>query len=307
MKSSRPTFSQRVFRALLRVMPFDFRANHGGEMEMVFAEQRREIQERGRPLDFLRLWGETLAGIFSTAPRQHWEILKQDLAYGFRMMRKNAGFTAMAVLILALGIGANTAIFSVVHAVLLRPLPYPDGRQLVFIRQQAQKQGFDDIHFSVHEIQDYREQNRTLAGLVEYHTMNFILLGHGLPDRVRTAVVSANYFDLFEVKPLLGRTFLPDDDKPGAPPVLILSYEYWKNTFGADAGIVGKTFELNDKVHTVVGVLPPVPQYPSESDVYMPTSACPFRSSKMMIDDRGMRMMEAFGRLKPGISMAQAN
>jgi len=307
MKSSRPTFSQRVFRALLRVMPFDFRANHGGEMEMVFAEQRREIQERGRPLDFLCLWVETLAGIFSTAPRQHWEILKQDLAYGFRMMRKNAGFTAMAVLILALGIGANTAIFSVVHSVLLRPLPYPDGRQLVFIRQQAQKQGFDDIHFSVHEIQDYREQNRTLAGLVEYHTMNFILLGHGLPDRVRTAVVSANYFDLFEVKPLLGRTFLPDDDKPGAPPVLILSYEYWKNTFGADAGIVGKTFELNDKVHTVVGVLPPVPQYPLESDVYMPTSACPFRSSKMMIDDRGMRMMEAFGRLKPGISMAQAN
>jgi putative ABC transport system permease protein len=307
MKSSQPVFSRRMFRALLRVMPFDFRANHGGEMEMVFEQQRRDIQERGRPLDFLRLWGETLEGLFSTAPREHWEILKQDMAYGLRMMRKNTGFTAMAVLILALGIGANTAIFSVVDAVLLRPLPYPDGHQLVFIRQQAQKQGIDDIQFSVHEIQDYRDQNRTLTGLVEYHTMNFILLGHGSPDRVRTAVVSANYFDLFEVKPLLGRTFLPDDDKSGAAPVLVLSYEYWKNKFGADAGIVGKTFELNDKVHTVVGVLPPVPQYPSESDVYMPTSACPFRSSKMMVDNRDMRMMEAFGRMKPGISVAQAN
>ena len=307
MKASQPTFSQRVFRALLRMMPFDFRANHGGEMEMVFEQQHRDVQERGRPLDVLRLWGETLAGIFSTAPREHWEILKQDIAYGLRMMGKNRGFTAMAVLILALGIGANTAIFSVVHAVLLRPLPYPDGRQLIFIRQQAQKQGINDIQFSVHEIQDYREQNRTLAGLVEYHAMSFILLGHGLPDRVRTAVVSSNFFDLFEVKPLLGRTFLPDDDKPGAQPVLILSYEYWKNKFGGDAEIVGKTFELNDKVHAVVGVLPPVPQYPTESDVYMPTSACPFRSDPKFIANRDSRMMAAFGRLRPGVSVAQAN
>jgi putative ABC transport system permease protein len=258
-------------------------------------------------LDFLRLWAETLAGIFQTAPREHWEILKQDLSYASRMMRKNPGFTLMATVILALGIGANTAIFSVVHAVLLRPLPYPNGRQLVFIRQQAQKQGLDDIGFSVHEIQDYREQNQTLAGLVEYHAMSFILFGHGDPDRVRSAVVSANYFDLFQVKPLLGRTFVPDDDKLGAPPVLLLSYEYWKNKFGSDPEIVGKTFEMNDKVHTVVGVLPPLPQYPTETDVYMPTSACPFRSSKKMIENRDVRMMEVLGRLRPGVSVAQAN
>ena len=100
---------------------------------------------------------------------------------------------------------------------------------------------------------------------------------------------------------------MPDDDKLGAPPVLVLSYEYWKNKFGADPDIAGKTFEMNDKVHTVVGVLPPVPQYPTESDVYMPTSACPFRSSKSMIDDRDMRMVEAFGRLKPGVSLSQAS
>ncbi len=306
MKTTQPTFSQRIFRALLRVMPFDFRANHGGEMELVFAEQRRDIQERGRPLDFLRLWGETLAGIFATAPREHWEILKHDCIYSFRMMRKNLGFTAIAVLTLALGIGANTAIFSVVHAVLLRPLPYPDGQQLVFVRQQAQKEGFDDIGFSVHEIRDYREQNRTLSGLVEYHTMSFILFGHGDPDRIRAAVVSANYFDLFGVKPLLGRTFLPDDDAIGAPPVLILSYDYWKNKFGSDPHIVGKTFELNDKVHTVVGVLPPVPQYPEESDVYMPTSACPTRSGKTFIENRDSRMMAVFARLKPGVSLSEA-
>src|SRR6202162_3724212 len=307
MNTHQPTFSERMFRGLLRVMPFDFRANYGGEMENVFAEQRRDIQEGGRSLDFLWLWAETLAGIFQTAPREHWEILKQDLSYAGRMMRKNPGFTVMATVILALGIGANTAIFSVVHAVLLPPLPYPNGQQLIFIRQQAQKQGLDDIGFSVHEIQDYREQNKTLTGLVEYHNMSFILLGHGDPDRVRSAVVSANYFDLFEVKPLLGRTFVPDDDTLGAPPVLLLRYEYWKNKFGSDPTIVGKTFEMNDKVHTVVGVLPPLPQYPSESDVYMPTSACPFRSGKAMIENPDARMMEAFGRVRPGVSLVQAN
>jgi predicted permease len=300
------SLSQRVFRALLRALPADFRANFGHEMEGVFAEQKRDVDERGGPLDFLRLWWETLSGIFHTAPREHWDILKQDCSYACRMMRKNAGFATIAVLTLALGIGANTAIFSVVHAVLLRPLPYPQGQQLVFIRQQAQREGIDDIGFSAHEIQDDREQNRTLSGVAEYHNMSFILFGHGDPDRVRAAVVSANYFDLFGVKPLLGRTFLPADDTLGAPPVLILSYDYWKTNFGSDPGIVGKTFEMNDKVHTVVGVLPPVPQYPVESDVYMPTAACPFRSSKTFIENRDLRMMEAFGRVKPGVTIGEA-
>ena len=158
----------------------------------------------------------------------------------------------------------------------------------------------------MHEVEDYRAQNSTLTGLVEYHGMSFTLFGHGDPERVRTGVVSANYFDVFGVKPMLGRTFEPPDERIGAPPVLVLSYEYWKNNFGADPTIIGKTFEMNDKVHTVVGVLPPVPQYPDENNVYMPTSACPHRSSQMMLEDRDMRMMEVFGRLRPGVSLAQA-
>src|SRR5271165_2166271 len=300
-------FSQRLFRALVRVLPFDFRTNYEGEMEGVFREQQREVEERGGLLGALRLWKETIAGIFTTAPREHWQILKSDCGYAFRMMRKNPGFTAVAILTLALGIGANTAIFSVVHSVLLRPLPYPNGEQLIFIRQQETKLGISDMSFSVKEIEDYRAQNRTLSGLVEYHAMSFTLFGHGDPERVRTGVVSANYFELFGIQPLLGRTFLPDDDKQDAPPVLLLSYEYWKNNFGSDPGIVGKTFEMNDKVHTVVGVLPPVPQYPNENDVYMASSACPFRSNKMHLEDRDMRMIEVFGRVKPGMTVAQAN
>jgi putative ABC transport system permease protein len=298
---------QRLFRTLVRVLPFDFRTNYEGEMEGVFWAQHREVEQRGGFLDALQLWKETIFGIFTTAPREHWQILTSDCAYAFRMMRKNLGFTLVAILTLALGIGANTAIFSVVHAVLLKPLPYPDGQQLIFVRQQEPKLGVEDLAFSVVEIEDYRKQNRSLSGLVEYHGMAFTLFGHGDPDRVRTGVVSANYFDLFGIKPLLGRTFLPDDDRLGAPAVLVLSYEYWKNNFGSDPEIVGKIFEMNDKVHTVVGVLPPVPQYPNENDVYMPTSACPWRSNKAHLEMRDMRMMEVFGRMKPGITVAQAS
>ena len=298
---------ERLFRTLVRVLPFDFRTNYEGEMEGVFREQHREVEERGGFLEAVKLWKETIFGIFTTAPREHLQILTSDCAYAFRMMRKNLGFTLVAILTLALGIGANTAIFSVVHAVLLKPLPYPDGQQLIFVRQQEPKLGVEDLGFSVAEIEDYRKQNRSLSGLVEYHGMAFTLFGHGDPDRVRTGVVSANYFDLFGIKPLLGRTFLPDDDKLGAPAVLVLSYEYWKNNFGSDPEIVGKTFEMNDKVHTVVGVLPPVPQYPNENDVYMPTSACPWRSNKAHHEMRDMRMMEVFGRMKPGVTVAQAS
>lgn len=307
MSATNVPLSRRMFRALLRFLPADFRSDYGRDMEHTFEAQEREARDRAGTAGVARVWWETLAGIFTTAPREHWEMLQQDTDYALRTMRKNLAFTILAILTLALGIGANTAIFSVVHGVLLSPLPYPQGQQLVFIRQQAQKESIDDTSFSVPEIEDYRAQNQSLSGLVEYHAMSFILYGHGDPDRVRTAVVSANYFDLFRVSPLLGRTFVPDDDKLGAPPVLVLSYEYWKNKYGADPDIVGKTFELNDKVHTVVGVLPPVPQYPTESDVYMPTSACPFRSGEHMIGNRDMRMMEVFGRLKPGVSVPQAS
>src|SRR5580693_1070101 len=293
--------SQKLFRALVRMLPFDFRTNYEGEMEGVFREQQREAEERGGLLGAFKLWQETIVGIFTTAPREHWQILTSDGGYAFRMMRKNPGFTVVAILTLALGIGANTAIFSVVHSVLLRPLPYPQGQQLIFIRQQETKLGIPDISFSVKEIEDYRAQNRTLSGLVEYHAMSFTLFGHGDPERVRTGVVSANYFDLFGVQPLLGRTFLPDDDKLDAPPVLLLSYEYWKNNFGSDPGIVGKTFEMNDKVHTVVGVLPPVPQYPNENDVYMATSGCAFRSNNMYFQEHDMRLRYVLGLLKHGV------
>ena len=233
------------------------------------------------------------------------EMLWQDTRYGMRMLRKNPGFTIVALLTLALGIGANTAIFSVIYGVLLRPLPYQDGNQLVVLRQQAPVTGANQ-GFSVKEIEDYKKQSQTLAEVVEYHAMSFILYGGAEPERIQTGVVSANFFDVLGIKPLFGRSFVPSDEAHGAEAVLMLSYKYWQRSHGGDPNIVGKVFKMNDRPHTIIGVLPPVPQYPNENDVYMPTSACPTRSSEGFIANRNARMMNVFGRLKPDVTVQQS-
>jgi putative ABC transport system permease protein len=293
----------RFYRALLRLLPFDFRSDYGPEMVAVFGEQHRDADRREGRVGVLRLWWETLLGILRTAPGEHWAMFRQDASFALRMMRKNPGFTLAAILTLGLGIGANSAIFSVVNAVLLKPLPYAHGEQLVVVRHSM---GMMNQGFSPLDTNDYRAQSRSLDSLVEYHSMSFILLGRSEPERVATGVVSWNYFDVFGVQPLVGRSFHSDDEQPGAPPVLMLSYEYWIKSFGGDPNVVGKLFTMNDKVHTVIGVLPPVPQYPDENDVYMPTTACPFRSSASTNSNRQARMVQVFGRMKSGIALSQA-
>lgn len=303
MPGQKPAFSERFFRGLLRLFPFDFRSDFGPEMEQTFREQRVHVERDAGKVGLLRLWGETIAGIFTTAPAEHLSMLRQDIRYALRMMRNNLSYTTVAVLTLALGIGANTAIVSVIDAVLLKPLPYQRGDQLVMLHQRAEKAGLAGIGYSVPEINDYRQQNGSLSDLVEYHSMQFTLLSKDEATRVRAGVVSDGFFRVFGVKPILGRDFRPADDQPGAPAVLLLSYEYWTRHERGDPNIVGKRFEMNDRVHTVIGVLPPVPQYPSENDVYMPTSACPFRSRPAMLANRRGRMMSLFGRLKPGVTV----
>ncbi|HXI94077.1 MAG TPA: permease prefix domain 1-containing protein, partial [Blastocatellia bacterium] len=147
------------------------------------------------------------------------ESLLQDVRYGARILYRNPGFTLVAVLTLGLGIGANTAIFSVIYGVLMRPLPYKDGNQLVIVQQQAPLAHVLNVPFSVKEVQDYREQNQTLDAVVEHHSMSFTLLGGQEPQRVQTGVVSANFFDVLGVKPLLGRTFVDADDEHGSDAV----------------------------------------------------------------------------------------
>jgi predicted permease len=233
------------------------------------------------------------------------ETLIQDVKYGARGLARSRGFALIVVFTMALGIGANTAIFSVVNGVLLKPLPYEDGDELVVLRQEQPQAGVRNMSFSFQEILDYRGA-ASLDGVVEFHNMWFILLGRQEPERVSTGVVSANFFDVLGVKPLHGRTLQAADEHHGAPAVLVLSHAYWQRTFGGDPSVVGRVFQMNDRPHQVVGVLPPVPQYPLEVDVYMPTSACPFRSNPEAVAARDHRMMTAFARLKDGVSARKA-
>ena len=232
-----------------------------------------------------------------------FEELLQDLRYGTRTLLKNPGFAALAVLTLGLGIGANTAIFSVINGVLLKPLPYANGDRLVLIQQQTPLARQQNFPVSITELYDYRKQLASFEGIVEFHQMNFDLLRRGEPDRVATGVVSPNFFTALGIKPILGRDFVETDDDEGADAVLVLGYAYWQSRFGSDPNIIGQVFQMNDRPHTVIGVLPSVPHYPNEVDVYMPTSACPFRAAaeRQIATVRRPFGVQVFGLLKQGV------
>src|SRR5205085_2981059 len=150
------------------------------------------------------------------------------------------------------------------------------------------------------EVQDLRAQAHALDAVVEYHGMQFTLLGGAEPQRVATGVVSWNFFDTFGVRPLVGRTFLPSDEEAGALPLRVLSSAYWMRAYRGDARIVGRSFTMNDKVHQVIGVLPAIPQHPAENDVYMPTVACPFRNGPHWPHHRSARGLSVYARMRPG-------
>jgi putative ABC transport system permease protein len=243
------------------------------------------------------------------APGGFWDGLVHDLRFGVRSLRRSPGYSVAAVAVLALGIGANTAIFSVIRGVLLAPLPFRDGHQLMLIRQAAPASQVSDAFVSIPELGVYRERLHALRDLVEYHGMSFALLKQGEPDRVDTGVVSANFFPMLGVRPLLGRSFVAADERHGAEAVLMLSYDYWQEKFAGSPGVIGQVVEMNDRPHTIVGVLPDFPQYPRDNDVYMPTSACPFRDRAATTLAGGFRTfsgLDVFGRLAPGATREQA-
>jgi predicted permease len=273
-----------------------------------------DLRRRGLSAEEARLAACRTFGGVDSAKELHrsersfqWiEDALQDLRYGLRSLIRNRAFTAATIVTLALGLGVNVAVFSLVYGVLLRPLPYANGDRLVVLHQQATRMNALNVSFSVKEIEDYRASSHTLDHVVEHHSMDFLLYTGDAAERVHTAVVSANFFDALGARALYGRTFVASDDAPDSDAVLILSHAYWQRRFGGDPAIVGKLFEMNDRPHRVIGVLPPLPQYPVETDVYMPTSHCPFRSAPDFIANRQSRMMTAFGVLEPGATLQEA-
>jgi putative ABC transport system permease protein len=227
-----------------------------------------------------------------------------DLRFGLRMLRKSPAFTLIAVIALALGIGANTAIFSVVNALLLRPLPFKNPEQLVMIWENATHLGFPKNTPSPANFLDWQKQSTAFSGMAAVAPKNFNLTGVGEPERLDGRRASANLFDLLGVNPITGRTFVPQDDQPGTK-VAILGENLWKRRFGGDPSIIGRAIALNGETYTVVGVVPANFQLPSfgiwHDQVWVPL-AFPAEEAA----NRGDHFLEVIGRLKPGVTLQSA-
>jgi putative ABC transport system permease protein len=241
------------------------------------------------------------------------ENFRQDVRYGLRQLRRSPGFTGVAVLTLALGIGANTAIFSVVNAILLRPLPFPAPDQLVRVVSIRLRENAPD-NASYPDFADWRAQNHAFEWMAAFHTDSFTLTGQGEATHIPGAVVSADLFSLLGVRPALGRTFRPEEDKLGATSegfVVILSHRLWQERFAANPAIVGRTINLDNRSFTVVGIMPAGFQFPIQAGPidFWTTIAVEFLAppgGKSMAEQRGAHYLDVIARLKPHASTAQA-
>jgi putative ABC transport system permease protein len=295
--------ASRFFRRLLRLLPFDFRADYGREMEQVFGEQHREA--RGR-LARARVCWHALRGLLAVGPREHARQLRQDVVYAVRGMRQAPGFVAVALMTLALGIGTNTAMFSVVHAVLLRPLPYGDPDRLVAVSNRwtgTARAGLSDPEYL-----DYFERARTLTLAAAAIVPANLTGGTADPERVQAAAVSTNTLDVLAVHPAIGRGFEPDEEQTGRDRVSVLTDALWRRRFAADPSIVGRTIAVDGDRYEVLGVMPPGFRLPSDFgstqqvELLLPL---PLNRSSAR-DRRGGHYLQAFGRLRSGATVEAA-
>lgn len=236
--------------------------------------------------------------------------LIRDTKFGARMLRKNPGFTAIALMTLALGIGANAAIFTLVRGVLLRPLVNRDENRLIYIRQSAAGLHVDNIPFSVPEIEDLRASVKCVSEFGEFSQIAFTMLGLGEPRVVRAGVVDGSYFEVVGLHPVLGRLLDMRDDGPKAEGAVVLTYHFWTNVLKSDPSVIGKTVRLDGisgtRPATIVGVLEPSIPYPADTEIIANVVCSPHHLSATMVTGRVHRMTELFGRLAPGATLEQA-
>ena len=232
------------------------------------------------------------------------ETLVQDLRFGLRVLAKSPGFTAVVVLTLALGIGGNTAIFSYIDAWFIKPLPFPHPDRLVIFETQDKKRGWTSGGVtSAADFFDFQKQNTSFEQTVAWTVANFNLTSDGSPELVEGGRVSCNYFDALAAKPILGRTFTAEDDRSGAPHVVILSGGLWQGRYAGDPKVIGRSISIGGEAYTVVGVMPGTFQFPLMGVANLWT---PLALTDKQRADRGNVWIPAFGRLKPGVTLEQA-
>src|SRR5271170_6413253 len=234
------------------------------------------------------------------------DLLLRDLKVALRSLAHSKGLAITVVLTLALGIGANAAIFSVVRGVLLRPLVNRDENRLIYIRQSARGIGVDNAAFSVPEIQDLRGRVKTLNAFGDFSQIGFTMVGLGEPREVRAGVVGGSYFDVMGLHPVLGRLLDMRDDGPSAAGAMVLTYRFWTTQLKSDPTVLGKTIRLGTRSAVIVGVLEPSVPYPAETEIIANIVTSPHHLSATMVTGREHRMTELFGRLAPGADVESA-
>jgi putative ABC transport system permease protein len=287
----------RLYRLLLRLYPASFRGDYGEEMAVVF---RARLRDARGPFARLAVWFDVCPEIVMNGLAVHWDILKQDLRYTARTLRRAPGFALAAVVIVALGVGANTAAFTVTDFVLLRPLPFQDPDRLVTIWQKSP--GYDIMELAPGNIRDWKRTATSFERVGIRRGLSVNLIGPGEPERVEGAAVDTDVFPTLGVRAALGRIFLDGEDSERAAPTVILSNGLWRTMFGGDPNVLGRTVTLDDTVHTIVGVMPPGFNYPGrDAEVWIPLVLPPDEWQ-----DRGNNEFYAVARLKPGVTLEAA-
>jgi putative ABC transport system permease protein len=295
---------ERLFGWLLRLLPGDFRADYGREMQQVFGEHYQDVRAAGRSPAFA-LWRQALVEVLRIAPREHLAQLGQDTRFALRTMAGHRAFTAAALVTLALGIGANTAVFSMVWAVLLKPLPYPDADSLVAVWNHWD--GDPRVPLSDPDFLDYSEGTRS-THMAAVATAAVNIGGGGDPERIAGAHVSAGLFDVLGTAPVLGRAFREDEEREGASRVAILTEALWQRRFGGDPGVIGRSITVNGASFTVVGVMGAAFRLPTDfraeqrAQILVPLTLD--RAAPRL--KRSGHYLWAVARLKPGVALPAA-
>ncbi len=315
---------ERLFAAALRLYPHRFRSVYATDMQRHFVDRYSEACRTGRRAGFLV---STFANVCATAAAEHWRSslepratasapaapapegghvssLIQDVRYAGRLLIRQPGFSLFVILTLAIGIGANTAVFSVVNGVLLKPLPFPDSDRLVSVISRFDPESgfnFPEFPLSPPEFVDYRAESRALEDVAAYARRS-ITVGGAEPERVVGAAASANLFSVLRVQPIAGRGFLASDDRPDAPPTAVLAYGYWQSRFGGDRTVLGRNIPMNGVPTTVIGVMPEGFAYPGTTTrIWVPLGIDPNSPGS-----RKSHFIRAIGRLADSVSIEQA-
>jgi putative ABC transport system permease protein len=297
-----PAWADRLYAALLRAYPASFREEYAGEMRAAFRSRWREERQARGVLGVASLWLAVLADTLATAARTQGETLARDLRYAWRSLtgRPSWPFTAASLLTLALGIGAVTAVFTVVHAVLLAPLPYREPERVVRFKDVNPSLGIEDFSSSTPNFHSWQAAH-SFAQVAALRGASSNLTGGGEPEHVNGLEVSGSFWDVLGLAPVAGRAFIPGDDAPGHEPIAMISEGLWKRRYGGDPSLIGRTIDVNLVPHVVVGVAPQDAGFASDVDLWLPLSYDPNED-----DNRGNRQLTVLGRLAPGVTLQQA-